>query len=99
MTEKSYTDSPSKHRKIIRGFPQSQSTKVLLPSNTQKLEKTLKAVTNNMTIMTDSASDKNHDLAIKGKQRTYESQEGVKHFHKITDNSSLGGLDSRDIKK
>jgi len=61
-TEKTQTESPTKHRKIVRGFQQSKSTKVLAP-NTVQLEKAVKPLMNNMTILTEvSERGKHSDL-------------------------------------
>ena len=62
--EKTFTvESPAKHRKIIRSFQQSKSTKVLVP-NSVYLEKPIMPMMNNMTILTEvSEQKKNRDMA------------------------------------
>lgn len=70
-TEKTHTESPSKHRKIIRGFAQSKSTKIL-PPNTHQIEKPLKPQMNNMTIMTETseANKKKNDIVSANDNKT-----------------------------
>ncbi len=79
-TEKTQNESPSKHRKIIRGFAQSKSTKIL-PPNTVQLDKPLKPQMNNMTIMTEtSEAKKNNDIASSEKQTTTYKVTNVKQM-------------------
>ena len=76
-TEKTYTtDSPSKHRKIIRSIQQSKSTKVLAPNNVH-LDKQPLPKTNNMTILTEASEQKkNRDLVTqKGVSEKGQSQQ------------------------
>lgn len=74
VTEKANTESPSKHRKIIRGFQHSKSTKVL-PPNTVQLEKQIKPLTNNVTILTEmNEQNKQMDLMSQEKSGNHGNQ-------------------------
>ena len=94
MTEKTYTESPSKHRKIIRGFQQSKSTKVL-PPNTVQLEKSIKPLTNNMTILTEASEQKkNRDLVTQENHKAPSSN--AMQFKQLT-NVSHAGINSVEV--
>ena len=57
-TSDAATESPSKHRKIIRGFQQSKSTKILAPNTVQLEKSTMKPMMNNMTTLTEASEQK-----------------------------------------
>ena len=76
----------------MRGFQQSQSTKVLLP-NTVQLEKAIKPLVNNMIILTEfSKQKKNRDLVAQEKVNSITS-----NFKRLTGNASEAHLNSADV--